>query len=170
MSKNNMKENDVKIVKGSIVATITNSLNKHGEIKGQNKKETKNLRAMCPHHRINKKGKIKPTIWNDGNGTCTCEMCGAKFTTHLYNKEELDKILGKTKAVLDQSRYMCESADLGKETAQFLADLSVKFSQFGKTYGKMKHSVERSENMKKKKNGKGKKTNGSGSENYGGWR
>lgn len=162
------KEKNVVEKKGSIVATITNNLNKHGEIKGANKKETKNLRAMCPHHKINKKGKIKPTVYNDGNGTCTCEMCGAKFTTHLYNNEETDKIVGKFKGMLDQARYMCEAADLGKDTSSYLAKLSVDVSHFGKTYGKIKHVVERTENMKRKK--KDNRSRGNGSENYGGWR
>lgn len=167
MANKNDSKNQTKI-KGSIVATITNNLNKHGEIKGETKKETKNLKAMCPHHKINKKGKIKPTVWNDGNGICTCEMCGAKIPTHLFEKEEVNKVYGKFKSLLDQARFMAESADLGKETNMFLADLSVKAAQFGKTYGKIKHTVERTEHMKKKK--KGKKPNGSGSENYGGWR
>lgn len=154
--------------KGGIVAAVTNSLNKHGEIKGNSKKETKNLKAMCPHHKINKKGKIKPTVYNDGNGTCVCTMCGAKFTTHLFNKEEIDKIQGKFKGVLDQARYMTEAADLGKDTSTYLAKLSVDVSHFGKTYGKIRHVVQRSENMKKKK--KNNNNRGNGSENYGGWR
>lgn len=154
--------------KGSLVATVTNKLNKHGEIKGDNKKETKNLRAMCPHHKYNKKGKIKPTVYNDGNGTITCTMCNAKIPTHVLNSDELGKITGKFKTVLDQARYMAQASDLGNETQQFLARLSVDTAQFTKTYGKIRHVVERSENMKKKN--KKNHNNASGSNNYGSWR
>lgn len=164
MGKN--KNNEVNI-KGSIVATVTDSLNKHGEIRGSSKKETKNLKAMCPHHKITKKGKIKPTIYNDGQGTCTCEMCGAKFTTHLYSKEESNKVIGKMKMMLDQARFMNQAADTGKETGLYLAKLSVDLSHFGKTYGRMKKAVERTEDMKKRKN---KSRNNAGGSNYGSWK
>lgn len=161
------KKNENINIKGSIVATITNNLNKHGEIRGGNKKETKNLRAMCPHHKLTKKGKIKPTVINDGNGTCLCTMCGHKFSTHLYTKDEVKKTTGKFTGMLDQARFMNEAADLGKESASYLAKLSVEVSHFPKTYGKIKKAVERTENVKKKKN----KNNGDGgTTNYGGWR
>lgn len=160
------KKNELDI-KGSLVATITNNLNKHGEIRGESKKQRKMLKAACPHHKITKKGKIKPTIYNDGNNTCTCEMCGAKFTTHLHTKEETKKIVGNMKEMLDQARFMNQAADLGKETATYLAKLSVDVSHFSKTYGKIKKAVERSENVKNKK--KKNRGNGGGS-SYGAWR
>lgn len=163
------KKNDVNI-KGSIVATITNNLNKHGEIKGENKKETKNLKAMCPHHKITKKGKIRPTVTNDGNGTCYCSMCGHKFSTHLYTKDETKKIVGKFTGMLDQARFMNEAADLGKDTGAYLARLSVETSHFKKTYGKIKKAVERTEHVKKKKRGNNNRNGGNSSTNYGGWR
>lgn len=169
MAKDN-KKTEIKVGSGkSTVQIVTNSLNKHGEIRGDNKKETKNLKAMCPHHKITKKGKIKPTVYNDGNGTCTCEMCGHKFPTHLFDKDEIGKIVGKMTQTLDQARYMAEAADLGKETKAYLAQTSVSVSHFPKTYGKIKHVVEKSENTKKKKN---RNRNGGrgGSESYGGWR
>ena len=167
MGKNKKNKFDVENIKGSIVGAVTNSLNKHGEIRGETKKETKNLKAMCPHHKITKKGKIKPTIFNDGQGTCTCEMCGAKFTTHLYNKEESDKIIGKMKGMLDQARFMNQAADTGKETQIYLAKLSVDVSHFGKTYGRIKKAVERTDSIKKKKNKSNNHYNGS---SYGSWK
>lgn len=163
------KRTEIKVAGGrSTVQVVTNSLNKHGEIRGKDKKESKNLKAMCPHHKITKKGKIKPTVYNDGNGTCTCEMCGHKFPTHLYDKDETGKIVGKMTQLLDQSRYLAEAADLGKDTKQYLASTSVSVSHFPKTYGKIKKVVEKSENTKRRKN-KGRGGRG-GSEVYGGWR
>lgn len=152
----------------STVQLITNSLNKHGEIRGESKKETKNLKAMCPHHKMTKKGKIKPTVYNDGNGTCTCEMCGHSFTTHLYGNDEVKKSVGEIVQLLDQSRYMAEAADLGKETKAYLAQTSVSMSHFPKTYKKIRKVIEKTENTKRKKN-KNRNQRG-GSESYGGWR
>lgn len=169
MGKDNRKKVELKVGQGkSSVQVVTNSLNKHGEIKGRDKKETRNLRAMCPHHKITRKGKIKPAVYNDGNGTCTCEMCGHKFPTHLFDKDETSKIVGKVTQLLDQSRYMAEAANLGKETKRYLAETSVSVSHLPKTYGKIKRVVEKSENTKKRKN-KNNRGRG-GSETYGGWR
>lgn len=163
------KRTELKVSPGkSTVQAVTNSLNKHGEIKGNNKKETRNLRALCPHHKITKKGKIKPTVYNDGNGTCTCEMCGHKFPTHLFDKDETQKIIGRVTQLLDQGRYMCEAADLGKETKAYLATTSVQVSHLPKIYAKIKRVVEKSENTKRKK--KGNRNSRGGSEAYGGWR
>lgn len=151
----------------NIVAAVTESLNKHGEIKAKNKKETKNLKAMCPHHKINKKGKIKPTVCNDGNGVCYCTMCGHKFSTHLYTNDESKKIIDKFTGMLDQARFMNEAADLGKETGNYLGRLSVDTSHFGKTYKKIKKAVERTEHVKKKKRDR---RNNNGGNSYGGWK
>lgn len=156
----------------SIVATVTNSLNKHGEIKGKDKKETKNLRAMCPHHKITKKGNIKATIINDGAGTCTCLMCGASWSTDLPDKDEVKKILKPVKELLDMSRFLAEAADLGKETKAYLAKVSVDMAHLPKTYNKITHVVKKSESIKNKKR-KGNKNNNSydgGSQRYGGWK
>lgn len=162
------KKKEIKI-DGSLVATVTNNLNKHGEIRGENKKQTKILRAACPHHKINKKGKIKPTVYNDGNGNCTCYLCGAKFGTKLYSKEETKEMCGKVKKILDQARFMNQAADLGKESGTYLAKLSVDLSALPKTYGKIKKAVERTEHIKnrKKKNRNGNNNSGS---SYGAWR
>ena len=138
-------------VKGSTVAEVTNNLNKHGEIRGKSKNETKNLRALCPHHKINKKGKVKMTIVNDGNGTCTCLMCGRKFRTALYDKDEVKGHVEDVREVLDQARFMNVAADLGKETELYLAKLSVDVSHLPKTYKRIRKATERSDAIKNKK-------------------
>ena len=151
----------------NITAVITNHLNKHGEIRGENKKETKNLKLACNHHKITKKGKIKPTIFNDGNGMCVCEMCGARFSAVLYEKDESKKIIGKVKGMLDQAKFMNQAYDTGKDTQVYLTKLSVDLGHFGKTYGKIKKAAERLENVKKKKKGNNRSSQGS---NYGSWK
>lgn len=158
------------IAKGSIVAKISSKLNKHGEIRGKNKKETKTLRAMCPGNAINKKGKLKARIYNDGNGTCTCLMCTKKFPTELYSKGKVSHMVKDMGALLHQARFMVVSADLGKETEEYLARLSVDVEHLPKVYGKIKHAVEKREHIRNKKKGGNRKNRGSGSESYGAWR
>ena len=167
MANNNNQSSRGKSTK-EIVRRVSNSLNKHGEIsKGKN---GKNLKASCPHHKINKKGKIKPATINNGNGECTCEMCGAVISTRLYNKDDLNKICGDFKGLLDQSRYITVAANLGDDTMGYLTDLSVKASHFKKCYKRIKKTVEKTEKTKgrrKKRSGSG---DGASSSSYGGWR
>ena len=169
MSKQGKNNNNDVFKNGkSIVARVTDNLNKHGEIRGSSKKETKNLKAMCPHHKITKKGKVKPTVQNDGQGTCTCEMCNSKFTTHLANKDEINKIVRKTAEMLSQARFMAESADLGNETKAYLANVSVLLRQFPGVYNDITKVVKKSNDVKKKKKHNGGGDNVSG--NLGAWR
>lgn len=151
-----------------MVAQVTKSLNKHGEIRGKNKQQTKSLKAACPHHKITAKGKIKPTIVNRGDGTCYCSMCDHQFTTRLYNHDELEKITGNFRGVLDQARFMVTAADLGKETSEYLTRISVDTSMFKKTYGRIRKAVEKNNDVRGKKNKN--RNRGGGSENYGGWK
>lgn len=164
MAKNEIRFNNRK----SFVQLITNNLNKHGEIRGKSKKETRNLRAICFHHRITKKGKVRPSVYNNGEGFCICEMCGKKFPTHFFSNDETKKACKDLTEMLTQSRFMAEAADLGNDTKNYLAKLSLDISHFKKTYAKIRHVVEKSDRMKKNR-GKGNRR-GSSSETFGSWR
>jgi uncharacterized Zn finger protein (UPF0148 family) len=153
-------------IKGSTVSEVTNNLNKHGEIRGNNKNQTKNLRALCPHHKINKKGKLKMTIVNNGNGECTCLMCGRKFRTQLFDKKEVKDSVEDVREILDQARFMNIAADLGKETELYLAKVSVDISHLPKTYKRIRKATERTDSLKNKK----KKSKKNYTPSYGGWR
>lgn len=167
MSNKNNKNGNNRVVKGNIVATITANLNKHGEIKGSNKKETKNLKAMCPHHKETKKGKNKAMVWNNGDGSLKCTMCDNRVPTDLKSKEDVKKTISPTQDLLSQARYMTVAADLGKEEQAYFARLSVDLANFPKVYGRVKHIVEKRENMRKRKKKNGNRNN---SGVYGGWR
>ena len=154
----------------SIVKIITQSLNKHGEIKGRDKQETKNLKDMCMHHKLTKKGVLRPAIYNDGNGVCTCELCGKKFTTHLATKGEIKDVTANLMQYVDQAKYSTVAADLGKQTEGYLADLSIKVRQFKKVYSRVKKAINKKENTKKKKKKSRRGNNGSDSDSFGSWR
>lgn len=170
------RKNDTFKVEGikngkSLVSTITNNLNKHGEIKGENKKETKKLKAVCPHHRVNKKGKIRPTIENH-DGVCYCKMCGAEFRAPLYENKELSAIVNKYKGVLNQAKFITQSADMGENMIGFFANANIYASETKKQYKKIRKIAEKSDRIKKKKGGKNRNNGGynsNSSDNYGSW-
>lgn len=169
-NKNKKQKAELRVDGKSTVQAVTNSLNKHGEIRGDSKKETKNLKAMCPHHKVTKKGKIKPTVINDGRGTCICEMCGHRFPTKLYSSEDTHAAVDAVTTILDQARFMAEAADLGKDTKMYLARTSVDIAHLPKTYGKIRHVTEKNDAIKKhKKKNRGNEVRG-GSESYGAWK
>lgn len=165
MSKDFKKQNG----KQATVVKVTNSLNKHGVIKGKDKKETKMLKWQCPHHKLTKKGKLKSMIYNDGNGVCSCSMCGHKFPPRIANKTEIAKVVNKTIQYVDQARYMVTAADLGQESETYLERLSVDINRFPKVYGRIGHVINKHDNTKKKKNKNRNRYNDSGSSSYGGW-
>ena len=154
----------------SLAATITNNLNKHGEIKGKNKKESKKLKAACPHHKVNKKGKVRPTIAND-NGVCYCKMCGAQFRAPLYDNKELSSIVGKYRGVLEQSKFITQSYELGEDMVGFFANANIYASETKKQYKKIRKIAEKRDRIKKKskKNRNGGGFNGNSSDNFGSW-
>lgn len=154
--------------KGDITKIITESLNKHGEIKGNGKKDTKNKKAICNHHRYNKKGKVKPMIWNDGAGKATCDACGHSFPTSLYGKDKTHKITKEFVTMLDQKRYLAQAADLGEDVKYYLATLSLNASHFEKVSNNIERVVAKQEQAKHKKKKSGNRDYGR--ENLGGWR
>lgn len=152
----------------NITAYLTDHLNKHGELRGANKEETRRLRDMCLHHKITKKGKTKPAVTNDGNGTCYCPMCGHKFSTHLWSEKEIKEKVAAVMNVLDQSKFMTVSADFGKEVEKYLVNLSVELGKLPKIYKKQRKVVEKRDHVKNKK--KKKSYNNTSSSSYGSWR
>ncbi len=156
--------------KGSPIKKVMEHLNKHGKIKGDNKKQTKAIKALCVHHRLNKKGKVVMDIHNNGDGTCSCLMCDHEFDTKLASKQELDKILGDMIRLNDQAKFMAVGIDAGDETIKFLTATSVYLANYKKTYEKISSIAKRQDAATGKKNKKGKGgNNNGGSGNYGSW-
>lgn len=154
--------------KKNLVAMLTEKCNKKGELRGNNKKDTKNLKEMCVHHRLNKKGKVKPQITSEG-GRCHCKMCSSKFPTLILKQDKLVAIQKPYKEYINQAKFMATAADLGDDAIQFLAKYSVDSAKFIKLYGKIANAVEKHDSVKKKKKNKGGNGGGSGSSSYGSW-
>ncbi len=169
-----MAKKEVKFQPGkkeSFTSIITKSLDKHGRIKGKNKKETKKLKDECFHHIKSKKHKIKPDIQNDGQGTCTCYACNHKFRTHTYSKDDMRDLCDNFMEVVDQAKYITVAANLGRNAEEYLVHLTGAVRTFPKFYTKAVKVVSKEESTKKRK--KRKNSNdwrSTDSYQYGSWR
>lgn len=146
------------------VVEITKNINKKGHLKGKNKKETRVLVGMCVHHRINKHGKLKPTIFNNGDGYCICTVCGAKFKTQFYENKDLGDVLGDMKLLNNQSKYMATAINAGDQTIDYFARVGVMLEDYKKTYKKVRAVAQKQGNVRSRK-----KHTQSGSSAYGSW-
>lgn len=154
-------------VNGSPIARVSESLNKHGKIKGANKKETKRLKSVCVHHKIGKKGKIKSTIENH-NGEIYCTMCGKRFPSTLYSAEEVDRIVSDIEELNNQAKFMAVATGSGDDTVKYFASVGAYMEPYKKTYNKVKDIAQRKDAVKNKKK-KHKNDRYDGSSSYGSW-
>lgn len=147
------------------VAVVTKYRNKKGDLKGKNKKETKMLKGICPHNCYSKKGKKKPTIFNNNDGTCICTMCGEKFPAKFYDNQELGNIVGDMKTLNNQAKYIATASDAGNDTVKFFSEVGVNLVNYKKYYKRVRKYVSTHDRIKNKK----KKKQTAGSSQYGSW-
>lgn len=155
------------MARNKIIARITESRNKHGKIKGKDKKETKALKYMCFHHYYSKKGNIKPATINDNNGHIVCEMCGRTINTEIRKDSDIEEMIRNMMNIVDQTKFIVEASGMGAEAEDYLAKFSVELMKFKKVYKNVTKVALKNENVKTKK--KKQKSSGSGSENFGSW-
>lgn len=108
MSKKN-KDKNITIFKsvGEAAAVITDNRNKQGVIKVKHdKKATKKLKLICPHHKVNKKGKLVPTIEKVSESKCRCTMCGAELDMGRLTSEDIKKSTNDKMAQIRQGTFM----------------------------------------------------------------
>jgi hypothetical protein len=150
------------------VNAISKAINKKGKIKGKNKKETKFLLRACAHHRINRKGKLKPAFINNSNGKCVCELCGQSFPTKPATKAEIREMIQPVMESLNQATAVVVAGNLGDKAANRFVELKVALAEFPKYYSRTMKAISKADNIKKKKKNNG-GDNGGGSSQYGGW-
>lgn len=146
------------------VEQISKSVSKKGRLKGKNKKETKALIGMCPHHKYNKHGKIKPTIFSNDNEYCICSMCGKKFPASFYKNEELGEIVGAMSQLNNQNKYTAVATNAGTEMNDYFAQMGVMLMHYKKNSKKVRNVAEKQGRVKEKK-----KRTSNGSSMYGSW-
>ena len=147
------------------VALVTKNLNKKGTLKGKNKKETKYLKAICTSHKYNKKGTLKPTIINNGDGTCICSICGERFPANFFSKDNMHETMKDVNEITAQLKYMAVSTNAGPAAVDYICQTSAMLSQLPKMYKKV-HSVAAKQS---KNNNNRKKKHSNGSSQYGSW-
>ena len=150
-----------------MVALVTKNLNKKGVLKGNNKKETKELRAFCAHHKkSNKKHKDKPLTYNDGTGKCYCPACQKSFPTEFKDKAELKKFSKELDGLFQQAKFVSIAVNGDNRMVYSVGKLSLEMKKFFKVYGRIRKVSEKRDKIKHKKN----KNNNNGSAQFGSWR
>lgn len=146
------------------VEMVSKCVNKKGRLKGKNKKETKVLIGSCPHHRYNKHGKIKPTIFSNDGEYCICTMCGAKFPASFYSNGEIGSIVGAMRQMNDQNKFTAVATNAGNEMNDYFSQFGVMLQYYKKNTKKLRNVAEKQGRVKDKK-----KRNNNGSSMYGSW-
>lgn len=144
---------------------VSKSVTKKGKLKGNNKQETKALKGMCPHHKITKKGKLKPTVFNNGDGTCICKLCGERFPARFYNNDELHRIVGDMGTINNQAKYMATAIGAGPKSIDYFCEMGVRLKDYPKSYKKIRAVADKQGRAKAKK----RRNNMGGSSQYGSW-
>lgn len=145
------------------VVKVTKSMNKKGRLKGSDKKETKVLKGLCPHHKINKHGKIKPTTFVT-DGYSICKMCGAKFPARFYNNDDLDNIIDDMKELNNQNKFASVAINGGDKMIDYFCQMGAMLTTYKKNSKKVREVARKQGEIKKKKT----KSHG-GSSMYGSW-
>lgn len=147
------------------VKTVSENLTKKGVLKGKNKKETKALRGMCPHHRLNKKGKIRPTIYSADGKTFICTSCGETFPAKFFTNEEIKEIMKNMKSLNNQNKFMAVATNSGDKMVSYFCQIGVMLQSYAKHAKKIRNVAEKSGDIRKKKH----KRNETGSSALGTW-
>lgn len=144
-------------------AEVTKHLTKKGKLAGS-KKEKKALRSICTHHAINRKGKIKAKIHDEGNKNCQCDICKERFRSGFYTDQEFDSAYRGFKPIASQAKLLSVATGASKSTVQEVAELNLRIDRFGKTYRNLRNIAQKQDKVKNKKK-KQREV-----ENIGGWR
>lgn len=157
--------------KNKLVVKISSMLNKKGEIKGKDKKETKTAKHGCPHWKINKKGKVVPNIDVVGD-YAICRGCGSKIPLQFYDNDKLKGTLNEMKELNNQAKFLSIATNSGEEMSALFSKTGVLLGIYKKNYKKLRKIAEKQSNIGGKKGKKGKnKGNGGGtsSDAFGSW-
>ena len=153
MSKDKkFKRYQLKIGEGQkLIQVHTDALNKHGELKGRNKKETKLLQATCCHHKLGKHGKIKMRVNPDQQaGMAHCTMCGHDFRIEPYTKEQRNEVINNFIELVDQTKYFAMASRVSEANIRQLAEASIVAEITRKINKKTTKAVVKQNNIDKK--------------------
>jgi hypothetical protein len=145
------------------IVLVDKSLNKHGEIKGKNKKETKMLRKSCVHHKYNKKGNIRSVTFPVNNPDTefmerygeskffVCRRCGKMIRLHTYNKKEVKEILAPVYDCLETEKFIAAATNAGQGVVSYLVGTQIQLDKLPKVAGKLDKIASKKSKLASKK-------------------
>ena len=148
--KTKMKTTQLNLGGKRLIEFHTASLNKHGELKGKNKKETRVIRDTCMHHKIGKKGKLKSRVDLIGDNMGHCTMCCHEFTITPYTKEDRKKIISDVTEMTDQTKFMAAAIGADESTQRALAEFSVGIRNLNRINKQCTKMVKKEDQLSKK--------------------
>ena len=140
--------NELKKVKSFV--TFNDHVSKKGKIKGKNKKETKILKGMCPHFRVNKNGKVKNMVINNGQKQCVCKLCGKVFPARFYTDQEMNQIISDFEKTVNENKYIAVQINGGTKTTEYLMQLGGMLSQYPKISRRLRDIAQKKGKVKNK--------------------
>ena len=146
------------------VQEVSRHLNKKGKLKAGDKKKEKALKSICPHHAINRKGKLKARVHNDGNGQYQCDICRDRFKSNFYSDAEYDKAYDAYKPQISQAKMIAVAVGADKETIKEVCELNLHVDQSRQLMRRLRKVGQKQSTKPKKKK---KKDNNN---NPGAWR
>lgn len=163
------KKNKIPVYKlgdGSVPAIITEHLSKKGRLKASDKKQERILRGACVHHMINKAGKLKPTVSNNGKRECFCRICRSSFSTVPYDDGTVSNVVSEMKGLNNQAKFMITAIGGGNESQRFFSELGSMLEMYPSRYVKVLKVAKKADGIRRKK----KKKKSSGASSYGSWK
>lgn len=132
------------------VKVVSEHLTKKGKIKGS-KKEVKNIKSICPHHALNRKGKKKAKVQPLKGKMCQCKICQEKYKQDFYTDQELDKAYNEIKPQMSQAKLLVQATNADKYSVQYISEANIYIDRFGKFYRNLRSVGQKQDKTKKKK-------------------
>lgn len=131
---------------------VTNHVNKKGRLTGS-KKEKAVLRSICPHHVLDKKGRIKKAKLDsvDHGKKCQCRICQDKFKSGYYTDQEYEKGYSSFKEIISQAKMVAVAVGADQKSIQGIATLNLQVDRFGKVYRNLRKLGQKQDKVKGKK-------------------
>ena len=132
-------------------AEVSKHLSKKGHLKGS-KKEIKNLRSICTHHVINRRGKTKPRIEGNGHGKdCRCKVCRREFPTKFYTQQEYDKAYDGYRRIISQGQFVAVAVGANMDVQRQIASTALYIDKYGKLHRNLQNVASKQAKGKNKK-------------------
>ena len=147
------------------IVMVDKCLNKHGKIKGKNKKDTKLKRTSCVHHKYNRKGNLRNTCFPISDNQLQCKRCGAVINTVNYSKKDVKEAIEPVIEILESNKFVAAATNAGQSVVSYLVQTENMVKQMPKVSGKLSKIASKRSSVKNRK----KKHDSYDSSKYGNW-